>query len=75
MDNQEQLLQEIVGLLTILVKRDALQTTTIKEMGSVGFAPKRIAELLQTSPNAVSVTLHKSKREKNNGQKANKKYE
>jgi predicted transcriptional regulator len=69
MDNQEQLLREIVGLLTVLVKRDALQTTTIKEMGSVGFTPKRIAELLQTSPNAVSVTLHKSKKAKNKGRK------
>ncbi len=71
MENQAQLLQEIVGLLTILVKRDALQTTTIKEMGSVGFTPKRIAELLQTSPNSVSVTLHKSKKAKNKDHKTN----
>lgn len=61
-DKQEKLLEEIVGLLTILVKRDSLQSTTIKEMGSVGFSPKRIAGLLKTSPNAVSVTLHQAKK-------------
>ena len=65
MDNrQEQLLEEIAGLLAILVKRDSLQSTTIKEMYSVGLTPKRIAELLQTSPNAVSVTLHQAKKAK-----------
>jgi predicted transcriptional regulator len=73
MDNnkQERLLEEIVGLLAILVKRDSLQTTVIKEMSGVGFTPKRIAELLKTSPNAVSVTLHQAKKAKNKGRKEN----
>lgn len=68
-DRQEKLLEEIVGLLAILVRRDALQSTTIKEMDSVGFTPKRIAELVQTSPNAVSVTLHQARKAKSKGRK------
>lgn len=63
-NKQEKLLEEVVGLLAILVKRETLQSTVIKEMDSVGFTPKRIAELLQTSPNSVSVTLHQAKKAK-----------
>lgn len=56
--------KEIAGLLAILVKRDRTQSVLISEMGSVGFSPKRIADLLKTSPNTVSVALH-SLRKKN----------
>ncbi len=66
-NRQEKLLEEIVGLLTILVRRDSLLTTTMREMGGVGFAPKRIAELLNTTPNAVRVTLHQARKIKNKG--------
>jgi hypothetical protein len=68
-NKQDKLLEEIVGLLTILVKRDSLQSTTIQEMGSVGFTPKRIAELLDTTPNVVSVRLHQVKKAKDKGRK------
>lgn len=52
--------KEIVALLAIMVKRGTLQSTVIQEMGSVGMPTKRIAELLETSANTVSVALSKS---------------
>lgn len=58
--------KEIVMLLAILVRRGSLQSTSIQEMSSVGFSPKRISELLNTSPNSVSVALHKSKKKEKN---------
>jgi hypothetical protein len=54
--------KEIVMLLAVLAKRNTLQSLVIMEMASVGFSPKRIAELLGTSPNSVSVTLLKSRK-------------
>lgn len=56
--------KEIVMLLAILAKRGVMQTSLIKEMGSVGFNPKRIAELLDTSSNTVRVTLSVAKKGK-----------
>ena len=56
--------KETVQLLAILVRRGALQSTIIQEMGSVGMSPKRIAELLDTSPNTVSVALHHARKNK-----------
>lgn len=57
--------KEIVQLLAILVRRNTLQSIVIQEMGSVGMPPKRIAELLDTSPNTVSVALHYARKNKN----------
>lgn len=54
--------KETVMLLAILVRRNTLQSTVIQEMGEVGFSPKRIAELLSTSPNTVSVALHHARK-------------
>ncbi len=54
--------KETVGLLAILVKRGALKTTLIKEFNEAGFAPKRIAELIGTTANTVSVALAQSKK-------------
>lgn len=62
--NTEQYLRETVMLLAILVKRGEVQSAVIQEMDSVGFSPKRIAELLETSPNTVSVALHHARKSK-----------
>jgi len=56
--------KEIAMLLAILVKRGTLQSAVIQEMGNVGFTPKRIAELLNTSPNTVRVALHHARKGK-----------
>lgn len=56
--------KEIVMLLAILAKRGAVQTTLIHEMDGVGFSPKRIAELLNTTPNTVSVALSNARKKK-----------
>ena len=56
--------KEIVGLLAILVKRDQKQSTLIEEMDSVGFKPKRIAEILKTTSNNVNVALHSIRKNK-----------
>lgn len=67
MDNQklEELIssqKEIVGLLAILAKRDTMQSTLMKELSMVGFQPKRIAELLGTTPNTIRVSLSRVKK-------------
>jgi hypothetical protein len=62
---EKELLQtqkEIVMLLAVLAKRSVLQSSLIVEMASVGFLPKRIAELLSTTPNTVSVSLLKARK-------------
>lgn len=63
-NKQEKLLEEIVMLLAILVRRGTLQSTVIQEMGGVGFSPKRIAELLDTSSNTVNVALYHARKNK-----------
>ncbi|HLX71333.1 MAG TPA: hypothetical protein VKV04_17035 [Verrucomicrobiae bacterium] len=57
-------LNEMVGLLAIIAKRGVRQADLIHELGQAGFGPKRIATLLGTSPNSVSVTLHKRRASK-----------
>ncbi|HTR18809.1 MAG TPA: hypothetical protein VMH91_02395 [Candidatus Paceibacterota bacterium] len=58
------LLKEVVMLLAIQVKREGLQSNVIQQMGSVGFSPTRIAELLDTSRNTVNVALHHARKAK-----------
>lgn len=54
--------KEIAQLLVVLVRRDQTQATLIEEFGAAGFKPSRIAEILQTTANNVSVTLNRIKR-------------
>ena len=56
-------LDEMVRLLAVIAKRSTRQVDLITELGAQGFTPKRIAELIGTTPNAVSVTLHKIRRD------------
>jgi DNA-binding CsgD family transcriptional regulator len=59
MDTQE----EIVRLLAIQVRSQyESQADAIRELTKAGFGPKRIAELIGTTPGTVNVTLAKSKR-------------
>jgi hypothetical protein len=68
---------EILGKLDMLVKLQALglvaRFESSKEkilfLSRIGMQPKEIGDLLQTSPNTVSVTLSKSKKPK--GSKSN----
>lgn len=63
---------EFLGKLDMLIKLQALNAVgrfessreKILFLSRVGMQPKEIAELLQTSPNTVSVTLSKSKKGK-----------
>lgn len=57
-----QRLDEMVLLLAIIAKRGTRQSELITELGQQGLSPTRIAQLLGTSPNAVSVTLHKMRK-------------
>ena len=54
--------QDTMRLIAVLVKRGTLQASMIQELSSVGMAPKRIAELLDTSPNTVSVAISNAKK-------------
>jgi hypothetical protein len=65
MTDQSQLVQkldEMIKLLAIIGRRGAKQSELIQELGELGFGPKRIAELVGTTPNVVSVTLFKNRR-------------
>ena len=64
MENKESItiLKEVAALLAIQVKRGVSQTTLIKELGDVGFQPKRIAEIVGTTSNTVRVALHHYKK-------------
>ena len=53
-----QQLRRIVRLLTVLATKGMSQKDQITVLASAGFQPKEIAELLNTTPNTVSVTLH-----------------
>ena len=57
-----QRLEETVKLLAVLARRSTTQSQLIHELSEVGFSPKRIAELLGTTPNMVSVTVHKKRK-------------
>jgi len=57
-------LKEVVMLLAVLVKKGSMQSVLIRELNAVGFKPKRMAELLGTTPNTVRVALHQIKRGK-----------
>jgi predicted transcriptional regulator len=55
--------EELVRLHVIdLRRRLGNQTETIVELSRAGFGPSRIAELLGTTANTVSVTLQKAKK-------------
>ena len=56
------LLDEIVKLLAIQMKMNTPQSVLIKELGEASLQPKRIAELLGTTPNTVRVSLHHAKK-------------
>lgn len=56
------LLKEIIALLSVQVKRDFSQTMVIKELSEVGMQPKRIAEIVGTTPNTVRVAIHHYKK-------------
>ena len=54
---------EVARLLAILIRLQVpSQADAIRELGRVGFGPKRISELLGTTANTVNVTLAKAKK-------------
>ena len=63
---------EILAMLDLLVRLQALSMMSrfesskekIQFLAAAGMEPKQIAELLQTSPNTVSVTLSKARKKK-----------
>lgn len=56
--------EELAKLLATLIRLHLpTQAEAIRELDKVGFGPKRISELLGTSPNTVNVTLNKAKKE------------
>jgi hypothetical protein len=73
----QDLITEIASKLDMLIRLQALSMVARFEstkdkivfLSRIGMSPKEIGELLQTSPNAVSVTLSKLK--KPGKQKAN----
>ena len=58
----KELLEEIVALLSVQIKRGVSQTVIIKELSEAGLQPKRIAEIVGTTPNTVRVAVHHAKK-------------
>jgi DNA-binding CsgD family transcriptional regulator len=66
---------EILAKLDMLIRLQALSMVSrfesskekIHFLATAGMQPKEIADLLQTSPNTVSVTLSKSRKGKKSG--------
>jgi DNA-directed RNA polymerase specialized sigma24 family protein len=56
-------LQQIKKLLVSLCIKDLPQKEQIKNLSSVGFQPKEIADLVGTTPNTVNVSLNRLKKE------------
>jgi DNA-binding NarL/FixJ family response regulator len=55
--------EELVRLITIQLRLQlGSQSKCIAELSKAGLGPKRIAELLGTTPNTVNVTLQKAKK-------------
>lgn len=59
------LLREVVALLSVQVKREVSQTVIIKELSEAGLQPKRIAEIVGTTPNTVRVAVYHAKKAAN----------
>jgi hypothetical protein len=57
-------LDEIAKLLAILVARDRSLQDTIADLAGVGFGPKRVAELLGTTPGYAQVAADRAKKRK-----------
>lgn len=64
LDELIELQKETNALLAISLKKETFQSTLIEEMGKVGITTKRIASLLNTTPNTVSVALSKKRNKK-----------
>jgi len=63
-DELIELQKEMNALMAISLKKETLKSTLIGEMGKVGISSKRIASLLDTTPNTVSVALSKNRKKK-----------
>ena len=59
MEREEEELRLLALLLRVQLQG---QARTILELSRLGFGPKRISELLGTSPNTVNVTIQKAKK-------------
>ena len=56
------LLDEISKLLALLLKRGTSSGVAMNELYGVGFLPKRISELIGTTPGTVRVGVHQAKK-------------
>jgi hypothetical protein len=54
-------LDEVVMLLALTLKRDRPLTETITELSGAGMGPKRISELVGTTPGYVANVIAKAK--------------
>ena len=64
-DTEDQILHElrkISRLMAVASLKELTQRERIELLGTSGFAPREIADLLGTTPNTVSVALSKMKR-------------
>jgi hypothetical protein len=55
--------EELARLIALQLRLQlGSQAACITELSRIGFGPKRIADLLGTTPNTVNVTLQKAKK-------------
>jgi transposase len=65
-------LDAIIKISTLGMMKENTQTERIDLLNSVGFSPKEISEILNTSSNTVSVVLNKLKKKKNKEERNDK---
>jgi len=64
-------LNEIAKLLAVLISRDRSLQDAVGDLDAVGFGPKRIAELLGTTPGYVNVAAARIRKSRAKQKKAN----
>lgn len=55
-------IKKMSKLLSLLLTKDFSQTEKIQFLNNIGYPPKEIASMIDTTPNSVSVTLNKLKK-------------
>ncbi len=69
---EEEILRELKRISTLLalnLTKELTQREQVEILDNAGFQPKEIAEILRTTPNTVSVTLAKSRKERRKNSK------
>lgn len=63
-EHTDESLRRLTNLVALLLVKGESQNDKIRTLAAAGYQPNEIAELLDTTPNTVSVTLHKLRKKR-----------